>query len=167
MRSLVRAFSVAVLGILLSAQLALAKAPSREPFIQEPVTFAAGEVCSFQLRLENVRGGQTLTTFANGVVKITGSVWTRVTNVDAGKSITVNASGPATITPNADGTVALKATGRFLFFFFPGEIGPGRDGALLLTTGLALETLSADFSRIISFSHPNGTTEDLCQTLLR
>ena len=166
MRSLLRAFSAALLGVLLSAQVAAAKPPSREAFIQEPVTFAAGEVCSFSVRLENVRGGQTLTAFANGTVRITGSVWTRVTNVDRGKSVTVNASGPATITPNSDGTVTLKASGQFLLFFFPGELGAGRDGAVLLTTGLVVERLTADFSEIISFTHTGGTTEDLCQTLL-
>jgi hypothetical protein len=157
---------LALLAVLLSAQVAAAKPPSREPFIQDPITFAAGEVCSFPASLENVGGRQTLTTFANGVVRVTGAAWTRVTNLETGSSATVNSSGPATITPNADGTVTLKATGPFLFFFFPGELGAGRAGAILRTTGLVTERLSADFSQVISFSHPNGTTEDLCRTLL-
>ena len=153
------------LGILLCSQVALAKAPTREPFIQEPVTFAAGEVCPFALRLENVSGGQTLTAFANGDVLITGASFTKVTNLDRGLSLIVNGSGPVSITPNANGTLTLKGTGRGLLFFFPGELGPGRPGALLSTTGLVVETLSADFTQVLSFSHQQGTTEDLCQTL--
>ena len=157
-----------MLGVLLSAQVAAAKPPSREPFIQEPIEFAAGEVCpDFAVRFENVRGGQTLTTFSNGVVRITGSLWTRVTNLDTGASVTVNSSEPATLTPNSDGTLTLKAAGPLLLFFFPGELGAGRAGAILSTTGLVTERVTADFSHIISFSHPHGTTEDLCQTLLR
>jgi hypothetical protein len=170
MRSLIRVVAVLLVMMLLSAQLAAAKAPTRGPFIQDPVTFAAGKVCSFQVRLENVRGGQTIKTYANGTIKITGAVWTRVTNLDSSqpRSVTVNSSGPATITWNSDGTATLKATGPTLFFFYPGNLGEGRDGALLRMTGLVTERLSADLTELIpdSFSHPHGITEDLCQTLL-
>jgi hypothetical protein len=156
----------ALLVVVLSAQVAAAKAPSREPVIQDPVTFRAGDVCSFAVHLENVRGGQTQTTYANGLVRFTGSLWTRVTNLETGKSITINSSGPATLTTNSDGTVTVKATGPTLFFFFAGDLGPGRDGALLRMTGLVVEVVSADFMHLISFTHPHGTTEDLCRTLL-
>jgi hypothetical protein len=166
MRSLIRVAAVALVMMLLSAQLAAAKGPTREPFIQDPVTFRAGDVCSFQVRLENVRGGQTLKTYANGTIKITGSVWTRVTNLDSHESVTVNSSGPVTITWNSDGTATLKATGPTLFFFFAGDLGEGRDGALLRMTGLVTERLSRNLTELISFSHPHGTTEDLCRTLL-
>jgi hypothetical protein len=167
MRSALRAIPIALLTVLLSAQLAAAKAPSREPFIQDPITFGAGDVCAFSVNFENVRGGQTLKTYANGVVRITGSVWTRVTNLDSSprRSITVNSAGPATITTNSDGTLTVKASGPTLFFFFPGDLGADRDGAILRMTGLVVETVNADFTQLISFSHPHGTTEDLCQTL--
>ena len=165
MKSLLGALTFAALAIFLSAQPAAAKAPSRDPYLQDPVTFAAGDVCSFSVKLENVQGGQTLTTYASGLVRITGAVWTRVTNLDTGKSITINAGGPATITPNSDGTFTVKASGRTLFFFFAGDLGEGRDGALLRMTGLVVEAVSADFTQLISFKHSSGTTEDLCQTL--
>jgi hypothetical protein len=166
MRSLLRVLALLSLTVLLSAQVAAAKPPTREPFIQDPIAFAAGELCTFAVSFENVRGGQTLTTFSNGVVRITGAVWTRVTNLDTGRSVTLISSGPGTITTNPDGSVTLKIVGPALLFFFPGELGPGRAGAILSTTGLVTEVLTPDFSHVISFSHLNGTTEDLCRTLL-
>jgi hypothetical protein len=165
MRSLSGALVVAALVIFMGAQPATAKGPSREPLIQDPVTFAADEVCSFRVKLENVRGGQTQTSYANGVIRYTGAVWTRVTNLKTGRSITVNAGGPIVIRPNSDGTVTVKGSGRTLFFFFSGNLGEGRDGALLLMTGLVVETLNADYTELLSFEHSSGTTEDLCQTL--
>ena len=145
---------------------ALAAPPDRTPAVAEPITFEAGEVCPFPVSLAPVGDRrQKITTFADGRQIITASFRARVTNEDTGRSIVVNNSGPASITPNPDGTVTVKVTGRSLFYFFPGDLGPGQPGALLYMTGLVVETLPADFSAILSFTHTGGTTENLCETL--
>jgi len=148
------------------AQPALADPPTREPAVVGPISFAALEVCPFPVSLAPVGDRRPkITTFADGRQIITGFFGARVTNDATGESIVLNNSGPAFITPNPDGTVTVKVTGRSLFYFFPGDLGPGQPGALLNMTGLVVETLPADFSAILSFTHTGGTTENLCETL--
>lgn len=51
------------------------------------------------------------------VYVITGSLFATVTNLDTGKSVTVNASGPGTDTFSPDGTtVTVAGTGLFLLY---------------------------------------------------
>lgn len=157
---------LAVLALSVSgSQAALADPPTREPLVADPLSFGAGEVCSFPLTLSAERNRQQIISFSDGRINIVGSFWTRVTNDATGESIILNTSGPGFITPNPDGTVTLKVTGKSLFYFFPGDLGPGQPGALLNMTGLVVETLPADFSAILSFTHTGGTTENLCETL--
>jgi hypothetical protein len=156
---------VVAFAVILAGQPALAKGPIKEPAPADPITFDAGLVCSFPVTLEPVTNRQSIKIFENGRVMINGAFRTRVTNETTGASIVIGNSGPATITENEDGTITLKVRGRSLFFFFPGDLGPGRPGALLYMTGLVVEVAAADFSTIISFSHPHGTTQNLCETL--
>jgi hypothetical protein len=63
-----------------------------------------------------------------------------LTNVDEPThTLDVNVSGPGTFIPNPDGTTLLRAEGRSLFFFGPGELRAGSPGALIVTTGLVTE----------------------------
>jgi hypothetical protein len=52
-----------------------------------------------------------------------------------------------------------------MWFFFPGDLGAGEPGALILVTGLTVETVNAETGAIIPFSHPQGTTENFCKTM--
>jgi hypothetical protein len=106
-----------------------------------------------------------MTVFSDGRVTVTGAYKARLTNLSTGEFVDVNAPGPITIVPNPDGTLTVSGRGRTLFFFFPGDLGPGKPGALLYMTGLVVETLTGDFSATLSFRHEGGTTEDLCETL--
>jgi len=118
-------------------------------------------MCSFRLAVDSLSINETLTILENGRVFVTGSSIERVTNLDNGKSIVVNVSGPFTLT-DADGVQTFVARGRNLFGLMPGELGPGQPGALLLTTGLAIYTRSESGN---TFTHTGGTTENLCLTL--
>ena len=149
------------------SQAALADPPTREPLVAEPLSFGPGEVCSFPLTLSAVRNRAQVITFSDGRVKIVGSFWTRITNDATGESIVVNTSGPFSSRPNPDGTETWRGAGRFLWYFLPGDLGPGEPGALLLTTGLSVEIVnpSPGAFAILSFTRKGGTTENLCQTL--
>lgn len=163
-RSSLIAFIV-TLAAIAGGQPALAGGPTKEPAPLDPITFAAGVVCPFRLTLTAETNKQSLKIFPSGRVMINGSFRAGVTNESTGESIVVGNSGPLTITENPDGTFTIRARGKSLFFFFPGDLGPGQPGALLYMTGLLVEVVSADFSTIISFTHDGGTTENLCETL--
>jgi len=161
-----RSFWMLMVGLALAlASSALAAPPTRTPVPSGPLEFRGGLVCSFPVLLETVENSQVIKTFADGRQIVTGHYVTRVTNLDTRQAVIRRNSGPIFVTPNADGTVTVKGAGQTLFFFFPGDLGVGEPGALLFMTGLVVETLPADFSAILSFSHKGGTTENLCTTL--
>lgn len=162
MRNHVSLVLVAVLALSLSSvQLALGAGPTRDPAPFDPITFPAGLVCAFPVRVEPARNGATLKAYANGRILVTGAFVARATNVVSGKSITFNNSGAVTLTPNADGSLSIDARGQLLFFFFAEDLGGAR---LLRTTGLIQETLSAN-NVVTAFTHSGGAEENLCETL--
>jgi hypothetical protein len=76
---------------------------------QQSFDFRAGRVCSFELAGTPVSNNQYVMAYpadANGDVweLINGALKEHVTNVDTGKSIVVNVSGPATEIVHPDGT---------------------------------------------------------------
>jgi hypothetical protein len=131
------------------------------PFSQ---SFVAGQVCDFPVTIESARQAEILKTFSNGRQLITGAAVNRVTNDATHRSVLVNASGPGTLT-TANGILTITARGRSMWFFFPGDLGAGEPGALILVTGLTVETVNAETGAIIQFSHPQGTTENFCETM--
>jgi len=104
--------------------------------------------------------------FSSGKETILGDFVAEVTNLDdPSKSLHLNIPGPLFITANADGTFTLKGTGRNVFYFFPGELGPGQPGALLLLTGHTTEQFDANFNLVPgSFVHSGGV-QNLCPLL--
>lgn len=150
-----------VIGTLAASSALAQQGPEKEPFPFEPVEFAAGEVCPFAIGLESVTSNATLKTFPNGREMITGRLTVRITNLDADRSIVVNASGPLTVTPLANDRIQIVARGRNLLWFFERDVvGP----ALLLTTGRVVEVLDLEEDIIVSFQHRGGET-DLCAAL--
>jgi hypothetical protein len=149
------------IAIAFGAEPARAAAPQRFPLDPVHDTAPAGLVCSFKVGVDSLSINETLTILGNGRVFITGSSVERVTNLDTGKSVDVNVSGPLTIS-SAGGVDTFVARGRNLWRFDRDALGPGQAGALLLTTGLATYTQSASG---ITFTHDGGTTENLCETL--
>lgn len=143
---------------------ATGEGPTRDPLVAGPLLFPAGLVCPFPVLLEPTQNGQTIKTFPDGSFMITGRFRTRITNLTSGESLEINNPGPIFIHENADGTIAVKGTGTNAFFFFRGDLGPGQPGALLQLEGLTLETLNADQTQVLSFSH-SGKSENLCDTL--
>jgi hypothetical protein len=159
-RSVLVALGIAI-ALVLGSHAARAAAPFRLSLDPVHDTQAAGVVCAFAVSVDSLSINETLTVLENGRVFVTGSSVERVTNLDNGKSVVVNVSGPFTLT-DADGVQTFVARGRNLWGFHRGDLGAGQPGSLLLTTGLAILTVSASG---ITFTHIGGTTENLCQTL--
>jgi len=159
-RFVLATFGVAV-ALVFGAEPVSAAAPQRFPLDPVHDTAPAGLVCPFNMAVDSVSINETLTILGNGRVFITGASVERVSNLDTGKSVDVNVSGPVTIS-SAGGVDTFVARGRNLWRFDRDALGPGQAGSLLLTTGLAVLTQSASG---ITFTHNGGTTENLCETL--
>jgi hypothetical protein len=134
-RGLIAAFFVTLL-VLCFAATGSAMGPTREPVFVGAETISG--VCSFPVRLTPLVNREIVKVFPSGRALVTGRLLVRLTNMRTRASLVVNASGPATFVPRGDSFV-VYARGRALLIFFPGELGPGSDGALLLVSGLAIE----------------------------
>ena len=159
----VAAVAISLIYLLAAASSASADPPTRFPL--GPTNGTLEGVCPFPIGFEDLQNTQVVTVFSDGRMTVTGAFKSRVTNLSTGEFVDLNAPGPITITPNPDGTLTVRGRGKTLFYFFPGDLGPGEPGALLYMTGFVVERVSGDFSALLSFQHQGGTTEDLCTTL--
>jgi hypothetical protein len=151
----------AVLSALAVAPTAGADKPVKFPTPAEDFTITGA--CSFDVGVEFLTNKSFAIVFDNGVTISAGSLEVRLTNEsDPSKSIEVNISGPGKFAPTADGGFVVEARGPWLFFFTPGELGPGSPGMLVLTRGQAI--LAVDGSGNASFT-PAANTTDLCAAL--
>lgn len=103
--------------------------------------FPAGEICPFAIEaLAVVNNEYTVAFFKAGASQpykliTTGAFIATFTNLESGKSITVNASGPGKVTFNPDGTVTVDITGREVLN--PGDsVGAGRTVLQFGPTGI-------------------------------
>jgi hypothetical protein len=98
--------------------------------------------------------------FASGTAISAGELKVRLTNLsDPSKTITLNISGPGRFLDNG---ATLVADGPWLFFIFPGQLGPGSPPMLLLTVGRDILTTNADGTQTFT---PAANTTDLCAAL--
>ena len=152
-----------LLGVVLSlllAPAASAEKPAREFLPAEDFTLTG--VCTFPVREEVTTNNEFITTFTDGRQLITGSFRVRATNLDSGKALDLNISGPGVITENSDGSVTLDAHGSWLIWFFPGDLGPGSPGQLFVNNGHFVETFS---STGLTVDKQAGSQQDICAAL--
>lgn len=120
--------------------------------------------CEFSVGVEVLTNKEFGTEFKDGRFLITGSFKVRLTNLDpGGASMDVNISGPGTFTSTPDGGLKITALGNWLFWFFPGDLGPQSPGRLLLTSGHTTLVSDAD-GNVVSFTPARNTT-DACAAL--
>lgn len=160
-RTLFWIFTCLMVAGTLLAPSALAQKPVRERVFDEPLEFAAGEVCPFPVRIEPVRLTAWATFFEDGRILVTGSGAQLVTNEDTGGSVFLTTAGSVSITPLSDGNEASSLHGRFLLLFFDGDVGgPG----LIHTTGRVDEVFDTSTGAITS-SVIRGQSSDVCAEL--
>jgi hypothetical protein len=154
-------FGCVLLTGALLAPSALAQKPVKEPFASEPLEFPAGDVCPFPVLIEPVASNQSIKTFPDGRMLVTGRGRERVTNLDSGESIVVTTSGSLLITPLPNGDLRLVARGQALFFLLPQDVGgPG----LIRMRGRLVEVLDPEADAITAF-RLRGQRTDVCAQL--
>jgi hypothetical protein len=145
---------------LVYAAAAYAAGPIREPVIIEPFSFEAGDTCAFPVTVEAVRNKEIIKDFGDHAI-ITGRLFARVTNDTTHESIVINISGQVKLVFGED-SLTQYSRGLNLNFFFPGDLGPGAEGAILWTRGPINLRFSEAGLEILRMA-PNVT--DLCEVL--
>ena len=165
-----RFLAAVVLTAALTAGLAAgagATKPIRIPAAGPPsLTFPAGLVCPFPVFAEAVENRQTQTTFSNGDILFTGFFLTRVTNMaNPENTLTLVSQGPVRVS-FGETTFRITSHGPIIFFFFPGDAGPGDDstGRTYFFHGQTKTVADAATGLFLSFSN-TGKADDLCAAL--
>jgi hypothetical protein len=132
-----------------------------------PDSFSLSGVCAFDVNFDVLTNNETTTTFSDGRMVTTGAWKDRASNAtDSSKSFVDNNSGVIFVTPNPDGSLSVKIVGQGAVFFFPGDLGVGAPGALLIINGILTETIGADGRIVVgSVSYRGSPALDLCQAL--
>lgn len=156
-----RTIPYTVVGVVLAALLvptAAADPPLKVPFASGDIT---GQFCEdFEVSVHATDDRASLHIFSSGEALITGTLKVEVTNLESGKTLALNISGPGKIA--ADGG-SLRGTGRWLLFGEAGELGPGSDAGMFLVAG-QLE-LDLDEVGLIETVETRGHVEDVCAAL--
>jgi hypothetical protein len=133
--------------------IAAASGPDIEPLPADDFTLPA-DICGFEVAVDILANKEKAIVFGDGRTMITGTLKVRLTNLDDPTgSIVLNIPGPGRF--NESG---LTATGPWLFFFLPGELGEGSPAILAYTTG----RVRIDDT---GFHQLGGTRTDLCPLL--
>ena len=130
-----------------------------------PADFPAGLVCSFPVHVETVESKQTETIFSDGTIVRTGFNSTLVRNAaEPENELILVTQGRQHITFEGD-NLRLRTQGPILFFFFPGDEGPGdeSEGRTYLITGNTEVLVDPNFT-FLSFSY-SGRARDICAEL--
>ena len=160
----------AILGLsggVMTASPALARGPRWQLLQAEPFTLPTSS-CGFEV-------GVTFPTF-NEFIKVlktsdgsmtflvTGSVFVTYTNLETGKSITENESGPGTVTEFPDGSVTLAAKGTDGTFLAPADAQRFGLPAVSVLAGAKTESVAPD-GTITSLSLDGTVLVDVCAAL--
>jgi hypothetical protein len=154
-----RRFTVVLAAILCSTvmiQPALADKPTKV-FITAPPPFTLSGSCSFDVRVEVTQNKEYIKTFTDGKQIISGRLLVKLTNLDTGKSITVQVNGPAhfNFTTNPGD---YTSTGRSLLFF---------PGVLVLSRGSVRILFDPVTNELISVTYTSNARIDLCAVLAK
>jgi hypothetical protein len=140
---------------------ARATAPVISPLEVTPIVFDAGEACPFAVRISPVRANEIISVWSDrGVAFISGLLVERYRNLDTGKMVVENISGPGRLVFHDDGGFTLVGTGPQGFALLPGDVG---GPALLRILGHVKGEFAPD-GRVTAFSAV-GRVIDMCEVL--
>jgi hypothetical protein len=139
-----------MLGVLALAGTAGATKPFMERQVQGPFTLDA---CSFPVLIEPTAPDVfNFFVFSDGEILGAGPFVATATNLDTGKTVTINLSGSFSVVEHSDGTVTITSNGFVLSSLF-GTIFSGHGVLVLDASG---NVIARTF---------NGTERDLCAEL--
>lgn len=159
MKGLLTLLVVAVTAALV-IPVATATRPIKE-FLPFEGAFLPG-ICPFDVEIVVTDNKEYSKTFSDGRMLITGKLKVTLINAETGKSLDANISGQGVFRFHEDGSLTLHAHGRWLFFFFPGQLGPGAPGRMFLNSGRVILNSGPEGDEI---SKRTGHMRDVCAAL--
>jgi hypothetical protein len=135
------------------------KPVTREPNMPTSWTFAAGEVCPFKTEIVDIVNQTTTLVFPNGESRGSGRLVERITNLETGKTVTRNISGPGASTYGPNGEWILTLTGSSIFWAYDGTDATGTLGK-----GLFIGHGTLRYVDLILVKAPPNY-ENLCETV--
>jgi hypothetical protein len=153
MRKALSSLAALVIVSAITVPVAAASKPVIEPVPAEDFAIPA-DICGFEVGVNILANKGKAITFSDGSTMVTGALKVRLTNLDdPTRSIVLNIPGPGRFSESG-----LTATGPWLFFFLPDELGEGSPAILAYTTG-RVRIDEAGFHQL------GGTRTDLCPLL--
>jgi hypothetical protein len=152
MKRLQWVYAAVALGALGLAGTASATKPYKERQAVGPLTFAAGEACSFPVLIQpTAHDVVNVFVFSDGEFFASGPQVATATNLESGKSVKVNISGTLSFVPHGDGSATLTFTGHTLL-----------EGGVLVNGRLVYQF---DANGNLTSSSTVGKQTDLCAKL--
>jgi hypothetical protein len=149
------------------APVAMANKPDRQVLpgadeVVPPGLACPGAVAPEGVHVRSLGPTSVVRTWDDGRALLSGRHPDEFTNVATGKSIILRLQGSAAFVPQADGSVKGRLSGRTVYIFFPGEVGPGDDatGRTYVFTGNVRLVLDAS-GAVVGFSS-SGKMDDVC-----
>jgi hypothetical protein len=156
--------SLVLLVVAVTAALVIPAASATHP-VKEFLPFEGAElpgICPFTVKIDVLANKEYSKTFSDGRMLITGVFKIRLTNLESGKAMDANISGQGVFRFHEDGSATLHAHGRWLFFFFPGQLGPGEPGQMFLNSGRVILNQGPEGDEIVKRT---GHMRDVCAAL--
>jgi hypothetical protein len=148
----------AVAALAMSLALTAPAAADKPIIAPSPFGEFTGEFCDeFPVRIRETTNRGKAIIFSSGATVVTGTLKVEVTNLETGKTVSLNISGPAMF--SSDGTT-LFGPGPWLLFGEPGFFGPGSPAILETNHGRLVIDLGSG-----AIIHRVGRRVDLCPLL--
>jgi hypothetical protein len=165
---------IAALGVLLgmfggvmTASPALARGPQWQVF-PAPTLILPATYCGFDVRAAALNDKEFVeilnTSDGSMTFLVTGLLTASFTNLETGKTVTENGSGPAKITVNPDGSVIELRKGLNFAILTPAEAARFGLPTLSVTAGALTESLAPD-GTVTSASLQGHVVVDICAAL--
>ena len=161
--SLAAAVAIAVVSLATPATAGPTRVPAPAGAVDLPDIF-----CGFVVHAEFPKNKEYSLVYSDGGtvthIRTTGALAVTLTNASNGHSHTFNISGPGDLVFNEDGSTTLTATGNWILFFAPDQLGVGSPGSMVTFTGrTVLWTAANGFEQEILSR--TGTRTDVCAML--
>ena len=163
-RYLIASVSALALALMLATP-AAASGPVRAPAPAPPSFDLPAEICGFVVHVDVLVNNEYSLTWSDEQGTpvrqiVTGNLVVQLTNTTNDASVTLNIPGPGTYVFHADGSNTLYAGGPWVFFFAPGQLGPGSEPGITLFHGRSvLWTAANGFDQQLIH---HGAATDVC-----
>jgi hypothetical protein len=133
--------------------------------VPDPAVFPAGLSCEFTVEWRFASQNLQLTTFpvqpdGDQVVRQTGHQVTTITNLDNGRSMTVNTTNRQDFVNHPDGSIDVFIDGRVVAAYFPTDVG---GAGMFVFNGHLHDVLDPGFTLVDH--HMSGHVLDVCAAL--